>query len=119
MGLAQVAKLREQARHQAAFLLVNKIIWQLQKDRDHKTLASAFGHRSYIYKHLFQLTRNPDLAMLALKDAETQLLLAQSATTLFIVGEMHALNGNYKLATSFYKLDGPSWVRALSSRTKK
>lgn len=102
--------LREQDKHVEALEFIEQAIVAYQKEKDYKGLAKALQSRVLIYKHLFLLTNDDVFGLLAQKDAESSLEIAQKniltniiASCYFTLGVVAGNFGDNKRAIESYQ----------------
>lgn len=106
----QSENLREQDKHVEALEFIEQAIVAYQNEKNYKGLAKALQSRVLIYRHLFLLTDDDVFGLLARKDAEASLEIAQKnnlrdviASCYFRIGEVAGNLGNNKKAIENYQ----------------
>ena len=107
--LEKAGNLREKAKHLEAYNIINNVLWETSKSKDFLNLARSLGQRTYIWKHLAQLEKNPNYLLLAKADGELMVLLAEdfnlreiSHTAHFILAKIEMANREYQSAINHY-----------------
>jgi len=104
------ALLREQDKHELALQYLTRAIVFYQKESDYKGLIDTLKDRVLTWKHYFLLTNDKVYAILALKDSEAMLAIANQYklkdkfdTAYFRLGEIAMLFENFSLASKYFK----------------
>jgi tetratricopeptide (TPR) repeat protein len=103
-------ELRENDKHEEALQAIEIALVKYQKEKDYFGFAKALQSRVLIYKHLFFLTNDIVFAILARKDAESSLQIAQDhnlknalSSCYFRLGEVANLFEEYGVAISNFQ----------------
>lgn len=119
----QAEQLREQDRHLEALKLYEEVIVGYQAEKNYSGLVEALGGRCLTYKHLFLLTNDFSLAIIANHSALASLEVAQKFDLhnkihrcYFRLGEMAMLFGQYQEAISYYMKALESYPKAEAER---
>jgi len=80
---------REKDNHLEALKFIEEAIFNYQKEKDHPSLVKAIQSRFLIYRHLFFLTKDQSYAILAQKDSEASLSIAEKYNLTEIIGSCH------------------------------
>lgn len=103
-------ELREVERHDEAICYLSLAIAKFQRDKLYAKMVDALKGRVLVWKHFFLLTNDYSYAILAKKDAEAMLAIAQEkkiktklSTSFFRLGEVDMLYKNYDSAIANYQ----------------
>lgn len=101
---------REENRHLDALKLIEEAFLDYQKEENYEGFVQALQSRCLTYKHLFLLTKDKTFGIMAKKDAEVSLEVAQEhnlSNTLgscyFRLGEISTLFEDYEKAIKNYQ----------------
>lgn len=101
---------REKDNHLEALRLIEEAIVAYQKESNYSGLTKVLQSRVLTYKHLFLLSKDVVFALLAQKDAESSLEIAQRnsledkySSCYYRLGEVSMLFKDYLLAEENYK----------------
>lgn len=101
---------REEDRHLEALKLIEEALIEYSRRNDSKGIAMAIADRVLIYKHLFLLSSQKAFVVLAKKDAEACLEIAQNfslrklyGVAYFRLGEAYMLFEDYEKAAENYR----------------
>lgn len=102
-------QLREEDKHDEALQYLTLAIVAYQKEGNYRGLIDALKDRTLTWKHYFLLTNDKVYALLAQKDAEAMLAVAQEYnledkldTAYFRLGEVAMLFDDYRSAIDYY-----------------
>lgn len=102
--------LREQDRHEEAIQHLSLAIVKYQQESNYRGMIDALKGRTLTWKHYFLLTDDKTYAILALKDAEAMLEIAQEkklddklSTSYFRLGEVAMLTDDFPSAIEYYE----------------
>ncbi len=106
----QAENLREQDKLLEALKLYEEVIYKYQQENNYVGIVEALGGRCLTYKHLFLLSNDFSLAIIAKHNALSSLEIAEKFNLkdqiyrcYFRLGEMEMLFKNYKKAVNYYK----------------
>jgi len=106
----QAENLREQDKLLEALKLYEEVIYKYQQENNYAGIVEALGGRCLTYKHLFLLSNDFSLAIIAKHNALSSLEIAEKFNLkdqiyrcYFRLGEMEMLFKNYKKAVNYYK----------------
>lgn len=80
---------REKDKHLEALKFIEEAIFNYQKEKDYSSLTKAIQSRFLTYRHLFFLTKDQSYAILAQKDSEASLSIAEKYNLTEIIGSCH------------------------------
>lgn len=108
--LAKANQLREQDKLLESLQTIEEALIILDKENNFQGFADALQVRILTYKHLFYLSKNNSFVLLAQKDAEASLQIAQDHnlydfiyTCYFRLGEVFMLTNDYQKAAQNYQ----------------
>lgn len=114
---------REKDRHLEALQYLDHAIVGYQKERNYRGLIDALKDRTLTWKHYFLLTKDSAYAILAKKDAESMLAVAQDkkiddklSTSYFRLGEVAMLFEDYSDAIDNYQKSLKHYVGPLAEK---
>ena len=102
-------KLREEDKHLLALKFANKAFLKYQINKNYLGISFLLQERALIYKHLYLLEEDKLFTILALKNAESSLLISQKFnlnnihTCYFKLGEIFILTNNFSKAILNYE----------------
>ena len=94
---------REKDNHLEALKFIEEAIFNYQKEKDHPSLVKAIQSRFLIYRHLFFLTKDQSYAILAQKDSEASLSIAEKYNLTEIIGSSYFNLGKTAMLFKSYK----------------
>ena len=114
---------REKDNHLEALQYLDHAIVGYQNQSNYEGLIDALKDRTLTWKYYFLLTKDKVYAILAKKDAESMLEIAQEkglkdklSTSYFRLGEVAMLFADYSKAERYYKKSLDTYIGPLSER---